>query len=180
MTNAALDHLTVALAHAERAPAVTPWLASIQAIIHADSGDHTAAADALHRAEPTTSQPVATQATLLFDYDPAYLAAVSGHIHLQAGNHTAARAALVAALDQLPRTARRARILVLTDFAMVELHAGKLPDACRHATTAADLLHRTPYATGTARLRGFRTMAARPLGPRALRALDDHLGPIAA
>jgi transcriptional regulator with XRE-family HTH domain/tetratricopeptide (TPR) repeat protein len=180
MTNAALDHLTAALTHAARAPSIAPWLASIQATIHADSGDHTAAADALHRAEPTTSQPAATQASRLFDYDPAYLAATSGHVHLHAGDHTAARAALAAALDQLPHTARRTRILTLTDLAIVELHAGKLPEACRHATTAADLLHRSPYTTGAACLRDFRTMAARPLGPRALRALDDHLGPIAA
>jgi transcriptional regulator with XRE-family HTH domain/tetratricopeptide (TPR) repeat protein len=177
MTTAALDHLTASLAHTERAPTVAPWLASIQATIHADSGNH-AAADALCRAEPTTS-PV-TRPSPLLDYGPAHLAAASGHIHLQAGDHTAARAALAAALDQLPHTARRTRILALTDLAMVELHAGKLPEACRHATTAADLLHRTPYATGAALLRGFRTIAARPLGPRALRALDDHLGRIAA
>lgn len=64
--------------------------------------------------------------------------------------------------------------------ATVELRAGKLFDACRHATTAAELLHRKPYATGAARLRAFRNMAARPLGPRALRALDDQIGRIAA
>ena len=57
---------------------------------------------------------------------------------------------------------------------------GNLPDACRHAITAADLLHRTPYATGTTRLRAFRTTAARPIGPRALRILDEHLAPLAA
>jgi hypothetical protein len=32
-------HLAAALAHAERAPAVAPWLASIEATTHADSGD---------------------------------------------------------------------------------------------------------------------------------------------
>jgi hypothetical protein len=63
----------------------------------------------------------------------------------------------------------------LIDLAMTELRAGHLPDACRHALTAADLLHRTPYATGTTRLRAFRTAAARPIGPRALRALDNLL-----
>ncbi|MBV9012198.1 MAG: helix-turn-helix transcriptional regulator [Pseudonocardiales bacterium] len=179
MTAAALDHLVAALAHAEHAPAVAPWLASIQAIIHTDSGDHTAAADALHRAEPTAHQR-ATQTPLLFDYGPAHLAAATGHVYLQAGDHTAARAVLATALDRLPRTEHRTRVLALTDLATAELHAGRLTDACRHATTAADLLHRAPYATGAARLRAFRTMAARPLGPRALRVLDDHLGRIAA
>jgi transcriptional regulator with XRE-family HTH domain/tetratricopeptide (TPR) repeat protein len=178
-TTAALDHLAAALAHAQRAPALGPWLATIQAIIHADSGDHTAATDALHRAESTAHLP-AKQPPLLADHGAAHLAAATGHAHLQAGNHTAARAALVAALDQLPPTARRDRILALADLAMAELHEGNFPDACRHATTAADLLHRAPYATGTARLRAFRAIAARPIGPRALRVLDEHLASLAA
>jgi transcriptional regulator with XRE-family HTH domain len=179
MTGAALEHLTAALVHAERAPAVTPWLASIQATLHADSGDHTCAADTLHRAEPTTNQ-VAMQPYFLLDYSLADLAAVTGHLHLQAGNYTAARAALVTALDRFPFTARRARILALIDLATVELHVGNLPDACHHATTAAELLHRSPYAAGTARLRAFRVLAARPIGPRALRILDEHLAHLAA
>lgn len=181
MTGAALDHLAAALAHAERAPAVAPWLASIQATIRADSGDHTSADDALQRAEPTAQQP-ATQPHLLLivEYGPAHWAAATGHAWLQAGNHTAARAALAAALDQLPPTARRARTLVLVDLARAELCAGNIPDACRHATTAADLLQRSRYATGTARLRAFRAAAARPIGPRALRILDEHLAQLAA
>jgi transcriptional regulator with XRE-family HTH domain len=179
MTTAAMNHLDAARAHAERAPAVAPWLASIQATIHADSGDHTAAIDALHRAEPTTPQP-ATRSLFLLDYSPAHLAAAVGHVHLQAGHHTAAQAALAAALDQLPPTARRARILALTDFAMTELHADNLPDACHHAITAADLLNRIPYASGTTRLRAFRAAAARPINPHALRTLDEHLAHLAA
>ncbi|HEY6423537.1 MAG TPA: helix-turn-helix transcriptional regulator [Pseudonocardiaceae bacterium] len=179
MIGAAVDHLAAALAHAERAPAVAPWLASVQATIYADSGDHTRAADALQRAEPTARQMVKPP-YLLPDYGPADLAAATGHIHLQAGNHTAARAALAATLDQLSPTSRRARILTLVDLATVELHAGNVPDACRHATAAADLLQRTPYATGTARLRAFRAVAARPIGPRALRVLDEYLAQLAA
>jgi transcriptional regulator with XRE-family HTH domain len=178
-TTAAIDHLDAARAHAERAPTVAPWLASIRATIHADSGDHTAAVDALHRAEPRPSQP-ATHSLFLLDYGPAHLAAAAGHVHLQAGHHTAARAALAAALDQLPPTARRARILALTDLATTELHAGNLPDACRHAITAANLLNRTTYATGATRLRAFRAAATRPINPRALRALDEHLARLAA
>jgi transcriptional regulator with XRE-family HTH domain len=174
MTIAALDHLAAAFTHAERAPTVRPWLASIQATIHADSGNHTAAANALHHAESTAPQPTTTL-PLLVDHGPAHHAAASGHAHLQAGHHTEARAALTAALDQLPPTARRTRILVLTDLAMAELHVGNLPDACRHAVTAADLLRRAPYATGATRLRAFRAAAERPIGPRALRALDEHL-----
>jgi hypothetical protein len=69
---------------------------------------------------------------------------------------------------------------VLVDLASAELQAGNIPDACRHATAAADLLQRTRYATGTARLRAFRAAAARPIGPRALRVLDEHLAHLAA
>jgi hypothetical protein len=58
---------------------------------------------------------------------------------------------------------------------MTELYAGNLSDACRHAITAAELLNRTAYATGATRLRAFRAAAARPISPRALRALDEHL-----
>ena len=79
MTRAAVDHLVAALAHAERAPAVAPWLASIQAIIRADSGDHTSADDALQRAEPTAHQPATQPHPLLVDYGPAHLAAAAGH-----------------------------------------------------------------------------------------------------
>jgi tetratricopeptide (TPR) repeat protein len=177
MTAAALDHLVTSLTHAEHAPTLAPWLASIQATIHADSGDHTAATDALHRA--VAHQP-ATRSLLLFDYGPAHLAAVSGHVHLQAGDHTAARLALAAALDQLPPTAHRARVVALTDLATAELRVGHLLDACHYATTAADLLHRTPYATGAAHLRAFRAAAARPIDARTLRVLDDHLAHLAA
>ena len=97
-----------------------------------------------------------------------------------AGDHDAARAALTAALDQLPPIARRSRILTLVDLATAEVRAGNLADAGRHALTAADLLHCTTYATGTNRLRTFRALAARPLDPHTLRALDDHLVHLAA
>jgi transcriptional regulator with XRE-family HTH domain len=179
MTGAALEHLTAALAHAERAPSLAPWLASIQATLAADSGDHTTATDALQHAEPTADEP-AHQPSLMLNYGPTHFAAVTGHTHLRAGQYTAARAVLAAALDQLPPTVRRARILALTDLATAELHTGNVPDACRYATTAAGLLRRVPYSTGTARLRAFRAIAARPLGPRALRALDEHLAQLAA
>jgi transcriptional regulator with XRE-family HTH domain/tetratricopeptide (TPR) repeat protein len=178
-TRAAASHLAAALVHAERAPAVAPWLASIQATLRADSGDHTGATDTLQSAEPTIHHSD-LRPSFLLDYGSAHLDAATGHVHLQAGDHTAARTALATALEHLPPTAHRARILTLVDLATVELHAGNLPDACRHATTAADLLQRSPYATGTACLHAFRAAAARPIGPRALRVLDEHLAHLAA
>lgn len=51
MTAAALNHLSTAFAHAQHAPTVAAWLASIQATICADSGDHTTAAQALDCAQ---------------------------------------------------------------------------------------------------------------------------------
>ncbi|MGH3672105.1 MAG: hypothetical protein ACRDSH_15975, partial [Pseudonocardiaceae bacterium] len=175
MPATALHHLSAAHAHGEQAPAVAAWLASIQATLCADSGDHSSAHDALARAEP-----VPQQSTTQPDYGPAHLAAATGHAWLRAGNPTAARPELAAALDELPPTARRARVLVLVDLATAELQAGNIPDACRHATTAADLLQRTPYTTGTTRLHAFRAAAARPIGSRALRVLDEQLAHLAA
>lgn len=96
------------------------------------------------------------------------------------GDHNEARNTLTMALDNLHTTARRQRALLLVDLATAELHTGNLPDACAHATQAADLLHQTPYATGTARLRAFRAAAAQPMNTRALRVLDEQLRQLAA
>ena len=179
MTAAALNHLSTAFTHVQHAPTVAPWLASMQATICADSGDHAAATQALDHAQHKTPQS-GTQPLSLIDHSPAHLLATTGHVHLQTGDHDAAQAALTAALDQLPPTARRSRILTLVDLATAELRAGNLADAGGHAITAADLLHTTTYATGAIRLRAFRAIAARPLDPQTLRALDDHLAHLAA
>jgi tetratricopeptide (TPR) repeat protein len=179
MTQTALDHLAAALAYSERAPAVAPWLASIQATIHADSGEHASAVEALHRADPEAHQ-MGPQPHFLLHYGAGHLAAAIGHTHLRASYYAPARDALTAALDQLLPTDRRTRILVLVDLATAELHAGNIPEACRHATAAADLLQRTPYAAGIACLRAFRAVAARPIGSRVLRILDEHLAHLAA
>ncbi len=151
----------------------------MQATICADSGDHTTATQALDCAQHKTPQS-GTQPLSLIDHSPAHLLATTGHVHLQAGDHDAARAALTAALDQLPATVRRSRILTLVDLATTELRAGNLADASRHAITAADLLNITTYVTGTVRLRAFRAIAARPLAPQTLRVLDQHLAHLAA
>jgi transcriptional regulator with XRE-family HTH domain len=179
MTAAALNHLSTALTHAQHAPTIVPWLASMQATICADSGDHATATQALDRAQHKTPQS-GTHPLSLIDHSPAQLLATTGHVHLQAGDHEAAQAALTTALDQFPPTARRSRILTLVDLATAEVRAGNLADASRHAITAADLLHTTTYATGAIRLRAFRAIAARPLDPQTLRALDDHLTHLAA
>jgi transcriptional regulator with XRE-family HTH domain/tetratricopeptide (TPR) repeat protein len=178
-SRSALDHLAAAITYANNAPTVTPWLAAIEATVHADHGNHTAARDALDRAQITAhaAQP-ATRA--LPEHSPANVAATVGHAQLRAGDHTQARDTLATALDQLAPTARRTRVEVLLDLATAELHEGNLPAACRHATTAAGLLNRTPYAAGATRLRAFRDTAVGHAGPKVLQVLDEYLSKAAA
>jgi hypothetical protein len=88
---------------------------------------------------------------------------------------------LTGALDQLSATPRRAWVLVLLDLATAELHAGQLPAACRHATTAAGVLDRTTYTTGSNRLRTFRdTAVAGRARPKILRVIEEYLARTAA
>lgn len=181
MTVAALEHLTTAGDHARPSPTLTGWLASLEATIHADQGDHPAARDALHRARTALAGPTSHPAPASLSWPtPAGLTAATGHTALRAGDHPAARQALADALDQLPPTARRHRILVLLDLATAELQANDPAAACAHASDAAALLHQAPYATGTTALRAFRAAADRPLDTRALRALDQQLAHLAA
>jgi transcriptional regulator with XRE-family HTH domain len=178
-TTAALDHLTTATALTTH-PAITSWLAGIQATIHADRGDHNAAHDALNRAQRSASHPHDRSDQALPDFSTAHLLAVTGHVQLRANNPTA-RDTLTKALNQLPPTARRTRITILLDLATAELQAGDLPTACRQATNAARILNHTPYATGAARLRAFRNAAATSHAePKVLRVIDEHLARSAA
>jgi transcriptional regulator with XRE-family HTH domain len=170
LTTAALDHLTAANEHARSTPAITSWLATTQATIHADQGNHAAACDALDRAKAALDQSAGRPDPVSFHtHSTVHLTAATGHVLLRAGDHSGARETLTAALDQFRPTARRQRILVLVDLATTELHSSNLPAACSRATQAADLLHHASYATGAARFRAFRDAAARPIGPHALR-----------
>ncbi|HSZ29003.1 MAG TPA: helix-turn-helix transcriptional regulator [Pseudonocardiaceae bacterium] len=181
LTTAALDHLTTASEHARSTPTIASWLATTQATIHADRGDHAAARDALDRARTALDQPAGRPAPASFhDCVAAYLTAATGHVLLQAGDHNGARETLTTATDQVRPTARRQHVLVLVDLATAELHSGDLPAACSHAMQAADLLHHFSYATGSTRLRAFRDTAARLIGSQALRVLDESLGDLAA
>ncbi|HSV67962.1 MAG TPA: hypothetical protein VLJ59_18965 [Mycobacteriales bacterium] len=181
LTAAALDHLAAADQHAQHAPAIRSWLATIEATVHADRGDHQTAAEALTRAQDAYDRST-TDATLAWfeDDQTARLTAATGHLQLRSGTHTAARASYAEAIAQLHPTDRRHRVQCLIGQATAELHAGDPGVACRLAAQAADLLGRTPYATGTASLRAFRATAERPLGTRALRALDQQLAHLAA
>jgi hypothetical protein len=181
LSTAALNHLATAREHARFTPAIASWLASIAATIHADRGDHPAARDALDRAQTALDQPGTRSAPAsLHHHSTAQLTAATGRILLQAGDYSHAREVLTAIVGDPRPTGRRHRVLILIDLATAELHSGNLPDACSHATQAANLLHQAAYAVGAARLRTFRTAAQRLLSSGALRALDGHLIRIAA
>jgi hypothetical protein len=179
LTLAALDHLTAVREHAQSTPAIASWLATIEATIHADRGDHAAARDALDRAQTALDQPGGRPAPPSFhDHGTVQLTAATGRL-LRVGDHSHAREVLTAVGDPSP-PGRRQRVLILIDLATAELHSHNLAAACSYATHAAELLHRAAYSVGSARLRAFRTAAQGPLTTVALRALDDHLTRIAA
>jgi tetratricopeptide (TPR) repeat protein len=181
LTTAALDHLTTAAEHAHTIPAIASWLATIEATIHADRGEHATARHALDRAHTILIQPAGRPTPASMNNTAtANLSAATGYVLLRAGDHSGARDTLTAALNQLHPTARRQHVLILIDLATAELHSDNLPTACTHATQAANLLNQTPYAPGTARLRAFRATAQQLLNSQALRALDEHLSHIAA
>jgi hypothetical protein len=177
---AALTHLAAAQLHAEHAPDIRPWLAALEATTHADRGDNTAARAALTRTEvPASGQNGAAHRWPT--RTPAERVATLGHAHLHADEGNEARQYLTDALDQLPTTTRRARVLLLLDLATAVLRAEDLPTACRHATTAAGMLDRIPFATGANRLRTFRdTAAAGRAAPKVLRLIDEHIARTAA
>ncbi|HET9257305.1 MAG TPA: helix-turn-helix transcriptional regulator [Pseudonocardiaceae bacterium] len=180
MSMAALDHLTAAHDHAVSTPAVASWLASIEATIQADRGDHDAAREALGRARAALGQPGGRCAPAWFRWSTTDLGAATGHALLQAGDHHGARETLTAALNQPRQIPRRQRVLILIDLAAVELNSGHCPNACSCATQAATLLHHVAYALGATRLRAFRAAAQGPLPGAARRALDECLTQIAA
>jgi transcriptional regulator with XRE-family HTH domain len=181
LATAALYHLNEASGHAQSVSAIACWLATVEATIHADRGDYVAARDALDRAKAALDQSASRPTPASFHHHgTAHLTVATGHVLLRAGDHGGAREVLTAALDQLRPTARRHRVLVLIDLATAQLHSGNLPTACCCATQAAELLQHATYVTGAAHLRAFRDAAAHPIGPRALRVLDECLGDLAA
>jgi hypothetical protein len=107
------------------------------------------------------------------------LATATGRAHLQAGDPHAPRDTLTAALDQLPPIARRIRVLVMLDSPPPNSAPGA-SGACRHATTAANMLDRGPGAMGAARFRKFRDAAAGQAGPKTLQVLDEYRSRAAA
>jgi transcriptional regulator with XRE-family HTH domain len=181
LSTAALDHLTAAREQVQSTPAIASWLATIEATIHADRGDHASARNALDRGQIALNQPVGRPSPASFHHHgTTQLTVATGRILLWAGDYSQACEVLTAAVGDHHSVGRRQRVLILVDLATAELHSANLADACSHATQAAELLHQAAYAVGTARLRAFRTAAQGPFTNAALRVLDDHLIRIAA
>jgi transcriptional regulator with XRE-family HTH domain len=181
LTTTALNHLSAATEQARSTPTIASWLATIEATIHADRGDHAAACEALDRAQTALDQSSGHFSRWSFqDYGTTQLAAATGRVLLSTGDHNHAREVLNAAVGDFRSIGRRQRALIIIDLATVELHSSNLAAACSYATQAAHLLHQAPYAVGNARLHAFRAAAQRPLTSAALRVLDDHLARITA
>jgi hypothetical protein len=181
LTTAALDHLTAASEHARSTPAIACWLATIEATIHADRGEHAAACEALDRTHTVLDQPASRLAPASFHHPgTTQLSAATGYVLSRGGDYTGASERLTVALERPHSVPRRQHVLVLIDLATAELLSGDYPAACSHATRAAQLLYHAAYAVGAARLRAFRSAAQRPLNDGALRVLDEHLTRIAA
>jgi transcriptional regulator with XRE-family HTH domain len=181
LTVAALDHLTAACEQAQPSPAITSWLATIEATIHADRGHHAAADQALDRAQTALDEPGGRPPPASFhNHGTAQLTTIIGHVRLRAGDNNGARNVLTAAVSNPCPTSRRQRVLVLIDLATAELQSDELPAACFHATQAAELLQHAAFAIGTARLRAFRTAAHRHSNAGSLRVIDKYLTSIAA
>jgi tetratricopeptide (TPR) repeat protein len=157
---AALGHLTAAR-DGRLHPLVKSWLSAIEAAARADTGDHAAALDAIDDANAALTRAAAASALPWFDdHDAARLVAATGHALLRAGHYDEARGLLRDALSRLPAAARRQRVLCLVDQAAAGLEGGDLDETDRLAADAADLLRRTPYSVGRARLRALRSWAA--------------------
>jgi transcriptional regulator with XRE-family HTH domain len=175
---AALDYLHGARKHTMREPhgPVSSWLAAVESEMYTNAGNPTAALDAIDRARDALAAPGLVPTLPWFDYyDSTRLAGFAGYATLRAGRYDESRAELGAALVELPRSAVKQRAVFLTDLATVELHDGNLDQACQHASRAADQLHQAGYATGSDRLRDFRTAIEPWRVSTPVRVLDEQL-----
>jgi len=164
---AALNDVTAACEPAQSTAAIASWLATIEATVQADCGNHSAARDALDCARTALNQPGGRSAPASFhSHGAAQLAAVTGRILVQVGDYSHACETFNAAVDDPRPAGRRHRVLILVDLATAELRSGELAAACSHATQAAELRRQAAYAVGSVRIHAFRTDAQRSLDSR--------------
>jgi len=179
---AALDYLRGAAAHVDRRRhgPISSWLAAIESEVHTNAGSNGAALAAIDRARSALDAPGLAPDLPWFDYyDVTRLDGFAGYAELHAHRFDEARSTLTGALTRLPLAAVKQRAVFLCDLATVQLRDGDLDEACRVAGEAAEQLHRAGYATGSGRLREFRTAIQPWTDAPAVRLLDDQLAAIA-
>lgn len=179
---AALDYLKSASRHVDKRPhgPMSSWLAAIESEIQTNAGSKSAALAAIDRSRSALSASAPAPSLAWFDYfDDTRLAGFAGYVELRSGRFEQARATLASALDRLPEEAVKQRAVFLCDLATVHLKSGDLDQACGVAGEAADQLHRAGYATGSGRLREFRTAVHPWVRAPAVRTLDEHLSGVA-
>lgn len=156
-------------------PIVRSWLGAVEAEISTQAGSRVAAFTALEHADDEIQQSGNPAPTWFDFYDGTRLHGFRGYSELIFGHLEAARGSLEHAVAALPEQAGKQRAVVLADLADVHLRSRDLDEACRVAGTAAGVLQRAGYATGTDRLRQFRRHVEPWRQHRAVRMLDEQL-----
>jgi len=178
---AAGDYLRGANAAAAKtdAPALRSWLAAVEAEVSTHAGARETALTALDRAVEEIDAPTSYSLPSWFDYyDRSRLDGFRGYTYQMFGKLEEAELSLEGAVAALPERCAKQRSVVLTDLATVHLDKGEVEQACRTAGTAVQALQRAGYATGTHRLREFRSHVEPWKGHRAVRMLDDQMSAI--
>ncbi|HET9894629.1 MAG TPA: helix-turn-helix transcriptional regulator [Streptosporangiaceae bacterium] len=176
--SAALDYLKAAGQQAAKHPdgRVESWLAAAEAEFRANAGAHAASLKAIDLARDRLAKPglIADLPWLDF-YDSTRLSGFAGYALARDGQLEASKASLMAAAEQLPRTAVKQKAVFLADIATVELAGGELDRACASASEAAESLRLVAYAHGAWRLREFRRSVEPWADSAPVRTLDEQL-----
>ena len=178
---AAGDYIRGANAAAAKsdAPALRSWLAAVEAEVSTHAGARGPALAALDRAVEEIDVPTSRPLPPWFDYyDRSRLDGFRGYTYQKFGKLEEAQSCLEGAVAALPERCAKQRSVVLTDLATVQLEKREVEEACRTAGTAVQALQRAGYATGTDRLREFRSHVEPWKGHRAVRMLDDQMSAI--
>lgn len=173
---AAAEYLQAAQRHVDQLPhpPLRSWLSAIEAEVHTNAGNETAALQAVEQATTDLQKPAPT--LNWFDYyDRTRLGGFAGYTYLHFGRLAEASDALTTALVELPRQAVKQRAIFLADLATVHVHAHDIDQACAIAGQAADALAHAGYATGTERLRAVQSLVRPYNNHPAVRALEDQL-----
>lgn len=175
----ATERMRAARAYARRATAPTrflAWLDAVEAECATRCGHTRQALRLVAHAEDLLSTPDTSAVPDWFDwFSAAHLASFKGNIQLRAGHLPQARQTLSHALEALPSTARKQKIVILGDLAALEAAEGNPEAACARAGEALDELALHWYATGMDRIREVRRALDRWADHECVHQLDDRL-----